>query len=139
VTGDVGDGDAGGVIGDDEGSSVAMARFDLVTIDTPDTTPMAAFWCAALELVELEREDVDRWVVLGTADGQRRIGLQRGRHRGGGIHLDLACEPDGFTSELERLVELGARLVSAVRVEPYGRIANLVDPDGNPFDLCAYG
>ncbi len=33
---------------------------------------------------------------------------------------------------------LGARLVAPPRREPYGSIANLCDPDGNPFDLCAY-
>jgi predicted enzyme related to lactoylglutathione lyase len=40
--------------------------------------------------------------------------------------------------ELERLVGLGARLATPARREPYGSIANLVDPDGNPFDVCAY-
>lgn len=116
-----------------------MMTFDLITIDTPDTSRLAAFWASALELIEVEREDVDRWVVLGTIDGVRRIGLQRGVHRPGGLHLDLASEPDQFESDLERLVGLGARLLSPVRHEPYGMIANLVDPDGNPFDLCAYG
>ena len=43
-----------------------------------------------------------------------------------------------FDAELERLVGLGATLVEPPRREPYGSIANLADPDGNPFDLCAY-
>ncbi len=55
------------------------------------------------------------------------------------MHLDLACAPDEFDSELTRLVGLGARQLGAPRREPYGSIANLVDPDGNPFDLCSYG
>ena len=115
-----------------------MTTFDLVTIDSPDTGRMVVFWSAVLGLVELEREDDDRWVVLGTPDGLRKIGLQRGVHKPGGIHLDLACERQQFPSELERLISLGARLVAPARTESYGQIANLVDPDGNVFDLCAY-
>ena len=115
------------------------ARFDLVTFDSPDTDALAAFWSAALDLVESEREDVDRWFVLSGRDGARRIGIQRGATRAGSVHLDIACDPADFPAELERLTALGARLLEPVRVEPYGNIANLADPDGNPFDLCAYG
>lgn len=114
------------------------ARFDLVTIDTPDTGRLAAFWAAALGLAESEREDVDRWVVLSSGDGVRRLGLQRGPHRPGGAHLDLACDRSEFDAEVARLGGLGARLLHPVRREPYGAIANLADPDGNLFDLCAY-
>lgn len=114
------------------------ARFDLVTIDTPDVDRLAAFWRAALDLVETEREDVDRWVVLSSRDGTRRLGLQRGTHRPGGTHLDLACAVVAFDLERVRLLALGAAELRPPRVEPYGAIANLADPDGNPFDLCAY-
>lgn len=115
------------------------SRFDLITIDTPDTDNLAGFWCAALGLVETEREDGDRWLVLSDATtGTRRIGLQKGVHAGGGTHLDLVCEMSEFAAEVERLVGLGARLVRPVRTEPYGHIANLADPDGNVFDLNAY-
>lgn len=113
-------------------------RFDLVTIDTPDTDTAAAFWCAALGLVEAEREDVDRWLVLSSPDGTRRIGLQRGESRPGGVHLDLACEVEEFESERQRLLALGASETRPPRVEHYGAIANLVAPDGTLFDLCAY-
>ncbi|MFN3217985.1 MAG: VOC family protein [Acidimicrobiales bacterium] len=114
------------------------ARFDLVTIDTPDVDRLAGFWAAALGLVEVEREDVDRWVVLADRGGVRRIGLQRGTHRPGGTHLDLACDPVDFDDEVSRLVALGAALLAPARREPYGSIANLADPDGNAFDLNAY-
>jgi len=113
-------------------------QFDLVTIDSPDTERMAAFWIAAMGLVESEREDVDRWIVLSSADGVRRIGIQRGGHRLGGVHLDLSCSSTEFASERERLLALGATETRPARVEHYGAIANLADPDGNLFDLCAY-
>jgi predicted enzyme related to lactoylglutathione lyase len=114
------------------------ARFDLVTLDAAEPERMARFWSTALDLVETEREDGDRWIVLSSRAGVRRIGLQRGRPRPGSVHLDLACSPDEFDSELARLVALGATVVAPARREPYGAIANLADPEGNPFDLCAY-
>ena len=114
------------------------AKFDLVTIDSPSTDHLATFWRAALGLVELEREDGDRWIVLGSPDGERRIGLQRGDHVVGGVHLDLECARHEFDTEADRLIGLGATERRPRRTEPYGRIANLADPDGNRFDLCAY-
>ena len=114
------------------------AIFDLVTIDSPATERLAEFWCRALGLVEVEREDGDRWIVLADDAGHRRIGLQRGPTRIGGLHLDLACRPEAFESERVRLLALGAAELRPARREPYGAIANLADPDGNPFDLCAY-
>jgi predicted enzyme related to lactoylglutathione lyase len=114
------------------------ARFDLVTFDSPRPDDAASFWAQVLRLREVEREDGDRWIVLGDDDGVRRVGIQRGDVRPGSVHLDLACELDHFDAEVERLTTLGATLARPVRIEPYGRIANLADPDGNPFDLCAY-
>lgn len=113
-------------------------RFDIVTIDVERPDAAARFWKAALGLVEAEREDGDRWILLASRDGVRRIGLQRGLHRPGGVHLDLVCDLDEFDDEHRRLRELGARVLAAPRHEPYGSIVNLSDPEGNAFDLCAY-
>lgn len=115
------------------------ARFDLVTLDAAEPDRMARFWSAALDLVETEREDGDRWIVLASRDGVRRLGLQRGRPRPGSVHLDLVCGLDELDGEVERLAALGAVVLSPVRREPYGAIANLADPEGNLFDVCAYG
>ena len=114
------------------------ARFDLVTIDSAATDDIAVFWSAVLDLHEVEREDGDRWIVLADDEGCRRIGVQSGVTRAGSMHLDLACTPDLFDSELARIVALGARQLGPARHEPFGSIVNLADPDGNSFDLCAY-
>lgn len=114
------------------------AAFDLVTFDSVDPDDLAAFWSAALGLVEVEREDGNRWILLAEPNGRRRLGIQRGAHRAGSVHLDLRCEWGEHLAELSRLVELGAVVVRAPREEPYGWIVNLCDPHGNPFDLCAY-
>jgi predicted enzyme related to lactoylglutathione lyase len=117
---------------------VAASGFDLVTLDSPATDTLALFWSAVLDLHEVEREDGDRWIVLADADGHRRLGLQTGPTRPGSMHLDLSCPPEEFDAELRRIVGLGATTLGPERREPYGSIANLADPDGNPFDLCAY-
>lgn len=115
-----------------------IAQFDLVTIDVADPARQSAFWRAALDLIETEVEDGDRWVVLSSRDLVRRIGLQRGAPRRGTVHLDLVCPLDAFDREVDRLVGLGASVLRDPRREPYGSIVNLADPEGNPFDLCAY-
>jgi predicted enzyme related to lactoylglutathione lyase len=112
--------------------------FDLVTMDSPEPDRAALFWSAALGLHETEREDVNRWIVLSDAERVRRIGIQRGECRPGSVHLDLRCARDEFDGELTRLEALGARVLAAPRREEYGAIVNLADPDGTPFDLCAY-
>lgn len=109
-----------------------------MTFDSPTPDDLAAFWTSVLGMVETEREDGDRWVVLSTADGTRRIGIQRGTTTVGSVHLDLTCDSGEFAAELARLVDLGAVVASPPRHEPYGSIVNLTDPDGNRFDLCAY-
>jgi predicted enzyme related to lactoylglutathione lyase len=126
-----------------------MTRFDLITIDAVDPSTLVSFWSAALRLVISETEDDGRWTVLSDAHGQRRIGIQRiagldlahpditGPSKAR-LHLDLACDPSEFPKEVGRLVEIGATRLRPDRVESYGSIATLADPEGNIFDLCAY-
>ena len=119
-------------------TKVSASRFDIVTLNSPRTNELSQFWAAVLHLQEIEREDGDRWVLLGNDNGQRIMGFQRGQHVAGSIHLDLACAVTDFDSERERMLQLGAVETRAMRSEPYGRIANFADLDGNLFDLCAY-
>lgn len=121
---------------------MAATTFDLVTLNCDEPRLLAEFWCAALDLVIGEDEDDGRWLMLSDASGERRLGLQRTsgnvadpRPR---MHLDLRCPTPVFDAELTRLQSLGARSVEPPRTEPYGRIANLMDPAGHAFDLCAY-
>ena len=121
----------------------ASVEFDLVTVDASDTEALSRFWAIACGLHEVEREDAGRWIVLAGPDGQRRMGFQRATALSASvdnsrIHLDLSCAPTDFELAVERLLLAGARLLRPLRTEPYGAIANLVDPEGNVFDLCAY-
>jgi predicted enzyme related to lactoylglutathione lyase len=120
------------------GESVTASRFDIVTLNSPRTNELAKFWAELLGLQEIEREDGDRWILLGNTNGGRTIGFQRGEHVEGSIHIDLSCSTSDFPNERERILRLGAVETRPMRSEPYGLIANFADVDGNLFDLCAY-
>ena len=120
------------------GESVTASRFDIVTLNSPRTNELAKFWAELLGLQEIEREDGDRWILLGNTNGGRTIGFQRGDHVAGSIHIDLSCSTSDFPNERERILRLGAVETRPMRSEPYGLIANFADVDGNLFDLCAY-
>ena len=120
------------------GDIMTASRFDIVTLNTPRTNELAKFWAELLGLQEIEREDGDRWILLGDANGGRTVGFQRGEHVDGSMHLDLSCSTGDFPNERERMMQLGAIETRPMRSEPYGLIANFADSDGNLFDLCAY-
>ncbi len=118
--------------------NMALSRLDVVTLDSPNTNSLSQFWAELLNLHEIEREDGDRWILLGDSESRRVMGFQRGEHVSGSIHLDLSCSVEDFDTERERMLQAGASETRAMRNESYGRIANFADPDGNLFDLCAY-
>jgi len=120
------------------GDTMTASHFDIVTLNTPRTNELSKFWADLLGLQEIEREDGDRWILLGDANGVRTMGFQRGEHVDGSIHLDLSCSTSDFPNERERILQLGAIETRPMRSEPYGLIANFADLDGNLFDLCAY-
>ena len=120
------------------GDTMTASRFDIVTLNTLRTNELSKFWADLLGLQEIEREDGDRWILLGNSNGGRTIGFQRGDHVDGSMHIDLSCSTDDFTNERERMLHLGAIETRPMRSESYGLIANFADPDGNLFDLCAY-
>lgn len=117
---------------------MTVSRFDIVTLNTSRTNELSKFWAELLGLQEIEREDGDRWILLGDANGGRTMGFQRGEHVAGSIHIDLSCSTSDFSNERERMLQLSAVETRPMRSESYGLIANFADPDGNLFDLCAY-
>ena len=117
---------------------MTASSFDIVTLNTPRTNELSKFWAELLGLQEIEREDGDRWILLGDTKGGRTVGFQRGEHVAGSIHIDLSCTTEAFSNERERIMRLGATETRPMRSEPYGLIANFADLDGNLFDLCAY-
>lgn len=124
-----------------------MARLHDLVFDSHHPASIARFWAAALdgfqvapydeaELARLRSEGIadpedDPNVLVEGPDGQPRIFFQLVPEQKivkNRVHLDLRC--DSAEAELERLVGLGASLVSE-----YSDHLMLRDPEGNEFCL----
>ncbi len=104
-------------------------------------TSLPNFFTTDIELLGLvsdlrraaKKEGPDAVKLMEVADELRAGGWYVERNDRTGCAY-VSADP----SLIARLIELGALPAATVRTEPYGRIANLADPDGNLFDLCAY-
>lgn len=102
----------------------------MVVVDTPDPDTLASFWSEALGAARAQ--DRGDFIVL---DGAMRLAFQLvddatpGKNR---LHLDLVADDPAV--EIERLLALGASLVSSVDMADT-RWVVLRDPDGNEFCL----
>ena len=113
------------------------SHFDLVTFDSPDPDEAATFWAAALALVESEREDGDRWIVLVDVTGVRRIGLQRGPVRPGTVHLDLSSDAPAGT--IVRIIDALGTLIGEQTVQGNSIEVNLQNYPAGAYQLVLQG
>lgn len=112
-----------------------MIRISVV-LDCLDPERLAAFWTAALDYQRVAEDGA----FIGLRDPGGRLPtlvLQRvpepkvGKNR---MHLDVFHTE--FDSHLDRLLELGATVVTPEHVEADGmRLTILADPEGNEFCL----
>lgn len=112
-----------------------MIRMSVV-LDCSDPELLAAFWTAALEYERVAEDGT----FVGLRDPGGRLPtlvLQRvpepkiAKNR---MHLDVFSTD--FDRHLDRLVKLGAKVVTPEHVEPDGmRLTVLADPEGNEFCL----
>lgn len=115
-----------------------MLRLGIPVIGVVDMDRAAAFWTAALDLVDSGEWATDQWRTLRHADGSgRALGLQlsdssaEARPR---IHLDLFTDSrQEQSSEVERLIGLGARSAKWDLYPPDPDFVVLADPDDNLF------
>jgi Glyoxalase-like domain len=127
----------------------AMARLHDVVIDSRHPASAARFWAAALddyEVAPYDEAELERLRTMGTFDPENDPSVlveapgvtprfffqlvpepKTVKNR---VHLDLRCE--AVETELERLRQLGAALVSEYRDHLLLR-----DPEGNEF--CLFG
>jgi catechol 2,3-dioxygenase-like lactoylglutathione lyase family enzyme len=135
---------------DGERSTLSSVRLDLVAIVVDDYDPAIAFFVDALgfELVEdspLQTDDgrPKRWVVvrppgaetgmlLARADGEGQVAAV-GHQVAGRVGFFLRV--DDFDAAYARMVSAGVEFLTAVRVEPYGRVVVFRDVAGNRWDL----
>ncbi|HEV7650337.1 MAG TPA: VOC family protein [Actinophytocola sp.] len=111
------------------------SRVFCLAIDCRDTAVLTDFWCATLGYEVVRRWTDSRgteYVELGSGD-EPIVLLQpvhepkSGKNR---LHLDIAARSGTRDSEVERLVGLGATVVSA---EPDYHWVVMADPEGNEF------
>jgi len=124
-----------------------MARL-LVNIDVPDVGRAADFYAAAwglspgrrmgdgfVELLGLEAP-----VYLIAADpgsvAAPEAGARRYDRHWSPVHLDIAV--DDLDAAMSRALAAGAHAETAIRIEPYGRIATFADPFGHGFCLIEF-
>ncbi|MGH3353649.1 MAG: VOC family protein [Nocardioides sp.] len=112
-------------------------RLGFAVIGVVDMERAAAFWTAALDLVDTAEWRSDQWRTLCHRDGSRALGLQRSdspvepRPR---IHLDLFVDSAADQAdEVERLLDLGAQRVQWDLYPPNPDFVVLADPDDNLF------
>ncbi|GIL27853.1 VOC family protein [Actinocatenispora comari] len=115
-----------------------MLRLGFPVVGVRDLDRAVAFWCAALDLAPAGEWHSDSWRTLHFADGSgRALGLQRSespaepRPR---LHLDLFVDSAAEqTTEVDRLVGLGAQRVDWDLYPPDPDFVVLADPDDNLF------
>lgn len=105
-----------------------------IVIDCSDLERMLAFWQAALNYVPRDPPEPDGVVLKDPRGVGPNVSLYRTDERPlteYRLHLDLySSDP---LREVERLVQLGARVLAPSAVER--DFVTLADPDGNPFDV----
>ncbi|MFJ4438233.1 VOC family protein [Streptomyces sp. NPDC088923] len=115
-----------------------MLTLGITVIGVTDLARAVAFWTSALPLVESEEWRSDTWSTLRHADGSgRALGLMLSqsppepRPR---VHLDLFAEsPEEQSTEVARLLALGARRVDWPLYPEDPDFVVLADPDDNLF------
>ena len=127
-----------------------MSQLELVALVVREYQPAIDFFVNVLKFDLVE--DVPsltndgrpkRWVVvrpvggvtgilLARADGGRQANIV-GEQFGGRVGFFLRVED--FDATYHRMIAAGVEVVSAPRVEPYGRVAVFLDVEGNRWDL----
>jgi catechol 2,3-dioxygenase-like lactoylglutathione lyase family enzyme len=114
-------------------------RISELVLECHDPEALARFWCEVLDFVVLDREDgaVEIGPRQGFGGPQPTVILspsdepKPARSR---LHIDVNATDRDQDAELERLLQLGARLtdVGQTGAESWHVLA---DPEGNPFCL----
>ena len=112
-----------------------MLRIGSIVLRVDDLRRQTDFWQAALGYVRRDDGESDDFVLLGPLDGVGpHLSLDQVRsslHIPPRLHLDLYS--DDQTSEVERLIGLGATDVHWDKRPPDADYVILADPEGNRF------
>lgn len=119
------------------------SRWNAVVVNSGDPGRLGRWWAEVLGLRVLT--DDGSIVVVGAPAGAppllhfvRKVSATNGHHNANGDALDrlrLDLSPDDLDGEVERLVNMGARLVDNGQSES-GEVV-LADPEGNVFRMTS--
>ena len=121
-------------VGTEVYAAVMTISIGMVTIDSTDPAPLAAWWAERLGVEVLT--DSDGWFYI--LDGTPRVAVQKvddptpGKNR---IHLDFACTDLG--ADRDALLAAGATLVGE-RGDDSFRWITFADPQGNEFCIAQH-
>jgi predicted enzyme related to lactoylglutathione lyase len=115
-----------------------VLRINFIDVDCADPYALAGFWAEALGYPRHAEDtpgDDEAELVAPPGAGpsllfQRVPEAKAGKNR---LHLDLRATGGGQNAEIERLLSLGAVIVSDLRDVRPGGWAVLADPEGNEF------
>ena len=95
------------------------------------------FWCAVTgSLLSPRRGSREEFVTLLPPDGEAFLKAQTvGQSPPGGMHLDL--HTDDIDATCATLTERGVPFTVPPHDEPWGRWAQIADPDGNEWGIWA--
>ncbi|OIQ77127.1 glyoxalase-like domain protein [mine drainage metagenome] len=112
-----------------------MIRIGSIVLGVEDLPRAINFWQQAIDYVPREVPDDDRWQVMVPRNGNgSQLALMRSEtpvQSHPRVHLDLYATD--LTSEMERLLTLGATEVDWDSYGPDADFVVLADPDGNRF------
>ncbi|GAA1158508.1 VOC family protein [Kribbella jejuensis] len=107
-----------------------------IAVDCANAKRLATFWADVLS-TEVDAEANEFFATIKTAAGPTLMFLQVPEPRNGKnrLHLDLATSD--WSTEVDRLVDLGAKRLD--EHNEYGtHWITLADPEGNVFDLAEH-
>jgi predicted enzyme related to lactoylglutathione lyase len=100
-----------------------------VVVMAADPGRLSRWWAEVLGYEVLD--ECSDEVCVGPGEDQPVLSFSRGRPGAGPVRIFLDVRVDDRDAELERLVDMGARLLDG---GPEGRLV-LADPEGNEFSL----
>ncbi len=112
-------------------------KLEMLTIDTTDAEPLAAWW-AEQTGADIAETNEGWFVILNGGGLTVPLAFQKvedptpGKNK---VHLDLSARD--LDSEVDRLTAAGATLVERRGDESF-RWVTLADPQGNQFDVSAH-
>jgi hypothetical protein len=114
------------------------SRLTNIVIDATEPMLVADFWCSVLGWEIIEQSD--EWVSIAAVDRAGPVidvvPVPDGKIRKNRVHLDIRADGVGTSTELERLLALGALRVDVGQSTDVSWVV-LADPEGNEFCLLS--